>query len=105
MYSFLMRCGQALFNIAVVEDSSMLSTRYYGGARFQPLALAGGEPRHTSHEEDDKGGETEKPSAEWRPFGGHWLVLPLVELCAAGDTTGRSFCALDVRHCVRSRRS
>lgn len=46
--------------------------RYYGGARFEPLS--------TSESE----GRSEEPSPEWSAFGGHLMVLPLVELSTLG---------------------
>lgn len=62
---------------------------YYGGARFQTLdglgsaAEAGedeGPPDEAHAEGSMRGKKGMQASPEWKAFGDHWLVLPLVEL-------------------------
>lgn len=65
--------------------------RYYGGARFEPLSrkeaatppppAAAAMNAHDGGEGSvSKTGDMEEPSPCWRAYGGHWLVLPQVEL-------------------------
>ncbi|CAN0248885.1 unnamed protein product, partial [Ectocarpus sp. 4 AP-2014] len=77
--------------------------RYYGGARFEPLsrkrrssggavaaAAAARGAGASSEGSVSTAGDMGEPSPCWRAYGGHWLVLPQVELCsvAAAQAAG-----------------
>lgn len=77
--------------------------RYYGGARFEPLSRkeAHAPPAGTAAAGTDvdggageggvsKTGNMEEPSPCWRAYGGHWLVLPQVEL-SSGEMKSAAF--------------
>ncbi|CAM9775703.1 unnamed protein product, partial [Discosporangium mesarthrocarpum] len=54
--------------------SARRAIRYFGGARFDPV------PDH------GQSGKVLERSSLWESFGGHWLVLPLVELSSEAGT-------------------
>ncbi|CAM9742087.1 unnamed protein product, partial [Ectocarpus fasciculatus] len=72
-------------------SSACPGMRYYGGARFEPLSRTGhssggavaAAARGADGSSDgsvSKAGDVGEPSPCWRAYGGHWLVLPQVEL-------------------------